>query len=92
METEQKNIIETIRQVAKNLSPKKREQLIQILNDEENLIDNSDDYVHFKRKNFLNKVSVFCKNCSDKDFGFMSVLVSVCHGHTVKESRYNVTK
>ena len=67
LETEQKNIIETIRQVAKNLSPKKREQLIQILNDEENLIDNSDDYVHFKRKNFLDKVSVFCKNCSDKD-------------------------
>lgn len=67
LESEQKNIIGQMRTLSEGLTPKKRERLSKILDEEESLIDNSDDYVHFKRKNFVDKIEYFHSQCGQKD-------------------------
>ncbi len=67
LECSQKAIINDIRKQAEGLSSKKREQLLSILDDEESLIDNSDDFVHFKRRNFVDKIEKFKIRCVGKD-------------------------
>lgn len=67
LESEQKNIIGQMRTLSEGLTPKKRERLSEILDEEESLIDNSDDYVHFKRKNFVDKIGYFHSQCGQKD-------------------------
>ena len=67
LEGQQKNIIAQMRALSEKLTPKKRERLSKILDAEENLIDNSDDYIHFKRKNFVDKIEYFRSHCGQRD-------------------------
>jgi len=63
----QKQLIKQMREDSLRLSIEKRMELDFILNDEENLIDNSDDFVHFKRRNFVDKIYDFRGNCLGHD-------------------------
>lgn len=67
LEDDQKQIIGEIKQIIPELSEKKQEEILEILNKEESIIDNSNDFIYFKRKNFVYKIENFKNGCKGKD-------------------------
>ncbi|HIS54066.1 TPA: HNH endonuclease [Candidatus Galligastranaerophilus gallistercoris] len=56
LETAQKNIIDQMQQEAEGLSEDKKEEVLEILESEKSLINNSDDFEYFKRKAFIKRI------------------------------------
>lgn len=73
----QKGIIEQIRKSGEKLSAKRREELEGILSSEAELIDESDDFKYFKRKNFIDKINTFANSCPPREFETANEILSL---------------
>ena len=87
LEKQQKDIIGDMMNTVKPLETKKRERISDILRNEINIIDNSNDITHFKRSKFIKKINNI-KFLTDKDKEIYDKLVE--QANTMPTTHNNV--
>ena len=75
LKRKQKEVLYSIRKSSYDLCRKDKRKILKILKEEEKLINESDDYVYFKRKDFIAKIESFRNNCKTRDIVSADVIL-----------------